>query len=99
MIKHTGKEVRRRYRQVRRLWHEGGGKEVLNRVRRAAAGRLEPTALHLPVRQADILAKYSAAFPKVPTFTIDEVFGGWTKAQQTHFADGGVFDKIYEPGS
>ena len=47
-------------------------------------------------RQADILAKYSAAFPKVPTFTIDEVFGGWTKAQQTHFADGGVFDKIYE---
>ena len=25
--------------------------------------------------------------------------GGWTKAQQTHFADGGVFDKIYEPGS
>ena len=50
-------------------------------------------------RQADILAKHSAAFPKVPTFTIDEVFGGWTKAQQTHFADGGVFDKIYEPGS
>jgi hypothetical protein len=56
MIKHTGKEVRRRYRQVRRLWQEGGGKEVLNRVRRAAAGRLAPTALHLPVRQADILA-------------------------------------------
>ncbi len=50
-------------------------------------------------RQADLLAKYSAAFPKVPTFTIDELFGGWTKAQQTHFADGGVFDKIYEPGS
>ena len=31
-------------------------------------------------------------------FTIDEVFGGWKKAQQTHFADGGVFDQIYQPG-
>ena len=28
-------------------------------------------------------------------FTIDEVFGGWDKAQKTHFADGGVFDQIY----
>ena len=28
-------------------------------------------------------------------FTIDDVFGGWTKAQKTHFADGGVFDQIY----
>jgi sulfate transport system substrate-binding protein len=26
------------------------------------------------------------------------VFGGWTKAQKTHFADGGVFDQIYQPG-
>jgi sulfate transport system substrate-binding protein len=32
-------------------------------------------------------------------FTIDEVFGGWQKAQARHFADGGVFDKIYTPGS
>ena len=29
--------------------------------------------------------------------TIDEVFGGWRKAQKVHFADGGVFDKIYTP--
>ena len=29
-------------------------------------------------------------------FTIDEVFGGWQKAQKTHFADGGVFDQIYQ---
>jgi sulfate transport system substrate-binding protein len=41
------------------------------------------------------LAKYGAAFPKVPQFTIDEVFGGWAKAQKTHFGDGGVFDQIY----
>jgi sulfate/thiosulfate transport system substrate-binding protein len=42
--------------------------------------------------------KYAAQFPKVKLFTVDEVFGGWTKAQKTHFADGGVFDQIYQPG-
>ena len=36
--------------------------------------------------------------PKVKLFTIDEVFGGWTKAQKAHFADGGIFDQIYKPG-
>ena len=30
--------------------------------------------------------------------TIDKLFGGWTKAQATHFADGGIFDQIYQPG-
>ncbi len=40
-------------------------------------------------------AKYAKNFPKLNLFTIDEVFGGWTKAQKTHFADGGVFDQIY----
>jgi len=39
--------------------------------------------------------KYEAQFPKVSLITIDEVFGGWAKAQKTHFADGGVFDQIY----
>jgi sulfate/thiosulfate transport system substrate-binding protein len=48
---------------------------------------------------ADVLAKYSKTFPKVTLFTIDEVFGGWTKAQKAHFDDGGIFDRIYEPGS
>ncbi len=42
-----------------------------------------------------VAAKYSANFPKINLFTIDDVFGGWTKAQKTHFADGGVFDQIY----
>ena len=42
-----------------------------------------------------IVAKYEKNFPKINLFTIDAVFGGWTKAQKTHFADGGVFDKIY----
>ena len=44
---------------------------------------------------ASVAAKYSAQFPKLALFTIDEVFGGWSKAQKTHFADGGVFDQIY----
>jgi len=42
--------------------------------------------------------KYAAQFPKLKLFTIDEVFGGWSKAQKTHFADGGSFDQIYQPG-
>jgi sulfate/thiosulfate transport system substrate-binding protein len=46
-------------------------------------------------RNAVIAAKYAAQFPKVATVTIDEAFGGWQKAQATHFADGGVFDQIY----
>ncbi|MGC3944566.1 MAG: sulfate ABC transporter substrate-binding protein [Chryseolinea sp.] len=40
-------------------------------------------------------AKYAKQFPKINLFTIDDTFGGWTKAQKTHFADGGVFDQIY----
>jgi sulfate transport system substrate-binding protein len=42
--------------------------------------------------------QYAAQFPAIKLFTIDEVAGGWTKAQKAHFADGGVFDQIYQPG-
>ena len=45
---------------------------------------------------AKVAAKYTTQFPKVNLFRIDEVFGGWQKAQQTHFADGGMFDQIYQ---
>jgi sulfate/thiosulfate-binding protein len=48
-------------------------------------------------RLAAVVQKYSGRFAKLPLFTIDEVFGGWTKAQKTHFEDGGVFDQIYQP--
>ena len=41
-------------------------------------------------------AKYAAVFPKITLFTIDEIFGGWQKAQKTHFNEGGLFDKIYQ---
>ncbi|HEY2560934.1 MAG TPA: sulfate ABC transporter substrate-binding protein [Caldimonas sp.] len=44
---------------------------------------------------AKVAAEHSVRFPKIALFTIDEVFGGWAKAQKTHFADGGVFDRIY----
>ena len=46
-------------------------------------------------RSAKAAAKYAARFPQIDLITIDEIFGGWTKAQQVHFADGGVFDQIY----
>ena len=47
-------------------------------------------------RDPKVAEKYASTFPKVSLFTIDE-FGGWQKAQKTHFADGGVFDQIYQP--
>jgi sulfate/thiosulfate transport system substrate-binding protein len=45
-----------------------------------------------------VAKKYAAQFPKVKLFTIDEVFGGWSKVQNAHFGDGGTFDQIYQPG-
>ena len=41
-------------------------------------------------------AKYAYQFPKTRLFTIDSVFGGWQKAQKTHFVDGGVYDHIFK---
>jgi sulfate/thiosulfate transport system substrate-binding protein len=45
-----------------------------------------------------VAKKYEAQFPKVNLITIDEVFGGWKKAHAAHFADGAIFDQIYQPG-
>jgi len=47
-------------------------------------------------RIGKIAAKYANQFTKVNLFTIDEVFGGWQKAQKAHFADGGSFDQIQQ---
>ncbi|NEW88983.1 MULTISPECIES: sulfate ABC transporter substrate-binding protein [Rhodopseudomonas] len=47
-------------------------------------------------RDPDVAKAHEGAFAKVELFTIDDVFGGWTKAQSEHFAEGGVFDKIYK---
>jgi len=49
-------------------------------------------------RDPSVLARHRQAFPAITLTTIDEGFGGWTKAQATHFANGGVFDQIYQPG-
>jgi sulfate/thiosulfate transport system substrate-binding protein len=49
-------------------------------------------------RLASVAAKYQAQFPKLALVTIDDVFGGWKKAHAAHFADGALFDQIYQPG-
>jgi sulfate/thiosulfate transport system substrate-binding protein len=49
-------------------------------------------------RLASVASKYQSQFPKLTLFTVDEVFGGWKKAQAAHFADGASFDQIYQPG-
>jgi sulfate transport system substrate-binding protein len=61
------------------------------------AQEIEAKDFYRPRDQA-ILAAHAADFPNIPLYTIDDVFGGWQKAQDTHFADGGVFDQIYKPG-
>ncbi len=47
-------------------------------------------------RLDSVAQKYAAQFPTVNTFTVDELFGGWQKAQKEHFAGGGSFDQIYK---
>jgi sulfate transport system substrate-binding protein len=48
-------------------------------------------------RSEKAAAKYADQFAKLKLVTVDDVFGGWQKAQKTHFADGGTFDQIYQP--
>ena len=45
-------------------------------------------------RDSKAAVKYAAQFPKIQTFTIDKVFGGWSKAQKTHFVNGAIYDQI-----
>jgi sulfate transport system substrate-binding protein len=66
-----------------RFWYTKEGQEI------AAKNSYRP-------RDPEIAAKYEKSFAKVQLFTIDEVFGGWTKAQKEHFAEGGAFDQIYK---
>lgn len=51
---------------------------------------------HYRPTNPDVAAKYSAQFPPLELFTIDQVFGGWKKAQPEHFGKGGTYDKIIE---
>jgi sulfate transport system substrate-binding protein len=50
---------------------------------------------HYRPRLASVIEKHRNEFPALTLFTVDEVFGGWQKAQQTHFVDGASFDQIY----
>jgi len=58
--------------------------------------RLAAKHYYRPVHPEHADPKDIARFPKVKTFTVDSTFGGWQKAQKTHFADGGIFDQIYQ---
>jgi sulfate/thiosulfate transport system substrate-binding protein len=49
-------------------------------------------------RNAKVAARYAGTFPRLELVTIDQVFGGWSRAQPTHFGDGGIFDQLYTPG-
>jgi sulfate transport system substrate-binding protein len=43
------------------------------------------------------LAKFPGRFQPLDLFTVNEIAGGWQKAEQVHFSDGGIFDQIYQP--
>ena len=66
-----------------KYWYTKEGQEI------AARNSYRP-------RDPEIAKQYEKSFAKVELFTIDDVFGGWTKAQKDHFAEGGVFDQIYK---
>ena len=72
----------------------GGAKAYLDFLYTPAAQEIIGQNWYRPVNQA-AAAKFSSTFPKIELFTIDQVFGGWKKAQKVHFDDGGVFDQIY----
>jgi sulfate transport system substrate-binding protein len=58
------------------------------------AGQEVAAKHHMRPRSPKVLAKYGKEFPKVATFTVDEVFGSWANAQKQHFNDGGIYDQI-----
>src|ERR1700692_971254 len=66
-----------------KYWYSKEGQEI------AARNSYRP-------RDPEIAKQYENSFAKVELFTIDQVFGGWAKAQQEHFSEGGIFDQIYK---
>jgi sulfate transport system substrate-binding protein len=61
----------------------------------APAGQEIAAKHYFRPRDPQILEKYRGQFAPLEVFTVDQAFGGWTQAHDKHFADGGVFDKIY----
>ncbi len=66
-----------------KYWYSREGQEI------AARNSYRP-------RDSEIAREYEKSFAKVELFTIDDVFGGWARAQKEHFAEGGIFDQIYK---
>ena len=95
-LSHPGRAAGRRGRQGRRQAGHARGGRGLPRVPLLAGGpghrRQAPTTGRATRRPRPSTPSSSRSSN---LFTIDEVFGGWAKAQKTHFADGGVFDQIY----
>jgi sulfate transport system substrate-binding protein len=50
-------------------------------------------------RSEKAAAKYAGQFTNLKLVTVDDEFGGWQKAQKMHFADGGIFDQIFQPSN
>lgn len=69
-------------------------KEYLNHLYSEEGQEIAAKNYYRP-RSKSVADKYSKQFTKLDLFTVDQVFGGWQKAQKTHFEDGGVFDQIY----
>lgn len=82
-------------RVVKRHGTEAVAKEYLKYLYTPEGQEIAAKHYYRP-RLESILQKYAGTFPKVNVFTIDEVFGGWQKAQKTHFAEGGEFDRIQQ---
>ncbi|CAB1370911.1 sulfate ABC transporter substrate-binding protein [Denitratisoma oestradiolicum] len=68
--------------------------EYLNYLYSTEGQELAAKNYYRPIDKA-VAAKYAKQFAPVKLITIDQEFGGWTKAQKAHFADGGIFDQIY----
>jgi len=66
-----------------KYWYTRDGQEI------AARNSYRP-------RDPEIAKQYENSFARVELFTIDDVFGGWTRAQRDHFGEGGIFDQIYK---
>jgi sulfate/thiosulfate transport system substrate-binding protein len=66
-----------------KYWYTREGQEI------AARNSYRP-------RDSEIAKEYEKSFAKLELFTIDDLFGGWTRAQKEHFAEGGIFDQIYK---
>src|SRR6202012_32142 len=66
-----------------KYWYRREGQEI------AARNSYRP-------RDPEVAKEYESSFAKLELFTIDDVFGGWAKAQREHFSEGGIFDQIYK---